>query len=184
MPSRRKAGFPQRFLDRPKQPRVLELRRRQVYRGAARHIVDHDGAVRRVGDGGDVAEHALRRRFVVVRPDDEEGVGPGVGGLLREADALRRVVRARPDHDRHAPGGVPDGDLDDPAAFLGRDGGVLARRAQNHERFDAVVVRAAVDLEVDQSTERGVIDAVIGGEGGDERGRGAAENGLFHGAKG
>ena len=105
------------------------------------------------------------RRFVVVRPDDQQAVGPGNGGFFREDDAFAGRIVARADDHRHAPVGVFEGDRDEAAAFVGPDRSVLAGGPEHHQTLDA-----DVDLAVDEAAEGSFVYGSISGEGGHQRG--------------
>ena len=77
-------------------------------------VVDHDGQVARVGEGGEVGDEAGLRRLVVVRRDGEHGVGAGLLRVAHRLDALGGVVAAGAGDDDAA---VADG-LDDGAEQL------------------------------------------------------------------
>ena len=85
------------LLDRD-DPRMLgepqERVRVDVRAGPARHVVDDDRQVALVGDGPVVGLEHPAVGPVVVRRDDERGVGPELGGAAGRADRGRRVVGA------------------------------------------------------------------------------------------
>ena len=112
---------------------------------------------------------------VVVRRDDEGGVGPEGGRAAGGLDRRTRVVGPGPGDDRGRVGPTAlrdglDGDLDAPVALGGRERGRLAGGADGDEAVDA-----GEDLPRGQRAIGGLVDGRRGGERGDERGERAAE---------
>ena len=71
----------------------------------------------------EVLEDAFLRRLVVVGHDRQRAVGADLQRIARQLDGLARGVPAGAGHDGHAPLRMLDGDADDFAVLVDRDGG-------------------------------------------------------------
>ena len=96
------------------------------------------------------------RRLVVIRGDDQDGVGAGPLGMAGERDRLGRVVRARPGNHRYAPARLVDADVDGALVLVVRQRRAFAGRADRNEP-----VRSGRDLPVDQGAIGGFVDRAI-----------------------
>ena len=124
-----------------------------VRAGAAGNVVKDDGQVAGLGDGGEVAVVAFLGRLVVIRPDHEGAVGPGLLGEARQADRLAGAVGAGAGHDLDAAARLLDHGGDDALVLL-----VVERRrfAGGADRGQAV--GALLDVPVDQPAQGREID--------------------------
>ena len=143
--------------------------------GPRRDVVDDDRQVALVGDRAEVRLEHPAVGPVVVRRDDERGVGPELGRATGRADRGGGVVGAGAGDDpdavaRGSLAGDLDGRGDQPLALVGGQGGGLAGRAARHEAVDA-----GQDLPADETAEGGLVEGAVGGERGDERGERAAQ---------
>jgi len=142
----------------------------QVEAGPARHVVENNGGIGRLRNRLDVGYEAGLGRFVVVRPHHEQPVGPGLDGRGREVDTLPGIIGPGPHDDRDAPVGGFDCQIDESAALLDGNGGILTGRAQHHEAR-----HTAINLSLNEIAEGVLVDLVPGGERSDQRGRSAAK---------
>src|SRR3546814_15431612 len=78
------------------------LFRSHVAAGAAGHVVQNDRNIDCFGDRLVVAIQTFLRRLVVVRRDEQRGIGAGILAELRQLDRLRRRVRSGAGDDRPA----------------------------------------------------------------------------------
>src|SRR5207237_9096388 len=120
------------------------------------------------GDRVEVPEQALGRGLVVVRSDDERGVGARLARPLYVLDGLARVVRAATGDHRDAAAPFLDAGADDAEMLVGGDGGAFAGGAAGNEPWGA-----ALDLAACQRAQRCLVDGPVA-ERGDQRDHGTA----------
>ena len=139
---------------------------------AGRDVIDDDGLRRGVGDGGVHLDKAVLRGLVVVRGHDEHGVAADLAGVLCQADGVGRVVGAGAGDDGDAACRALCAVAQDLAVLFVGQRGAFAGGACDDEG-----VHALIDLPVDETAERRIVDA-FSGQRGDEGGCNAAEDGI------
>ena len=160
-----------RVLGQPQERVGVDVRARP-----RRDVVDDDRQVALVGDRPEVRVEHPAVGPVVVRRDDQRGVGTELGRPAGRPDRGGGVVGAGPGDDPDAVARRPlgddlDGRGDEPLALVGGQGGGFAGRAARDEAVDA-----GQDLPADEPAEGGLVEVAVGGERGDEGGEGAAEH--------
>ena len=145
--------------------------------GAGGDVVQDHRLGAGVGDGVVHGHQAVLGGLVVVGGDHQDGIRPVGAGALGELHGVSRLVGAGAGDDGHPAVNLLAGEGDGPAVLGVAEGGALPGGAADHQGVDALV-----DLPVDELAELGIVDAV-GGEGGDQGGGNAAENGgvVLHG---
>ena len=143
---------------------------------AARDGIQDDRLRGGFGEQGEVTEETFLAGLVIIRGHEQEGVGAGFVGTLREVEGFGRGVGARAGHDRDAASGELDRLADDFDVLVVVEGGGLAGGADGDQAVDAVL-----DLEFDQLLQ------VIPGhrsieEGGDQSRMGSHESAGAEGA--
>ena len=125
--------------------------------GAAGDVVEHDGLIDGFGDGLEVLVLALLGGLVVVGRGGEDGVDAlDFGGFGGFADGLGGGVGGCTGDDGDASGGDLDGDLDDLAPFVVREGGSFSGGSAGNQEVDS-----GFDLPGYERAQRFVIDRSI-----------------------
>ena len=153
-----------------------QRRRLHVDRGAALDVVEEDRKRHRLGHRSEVAIEPLLRRLVVVRVDDQRPGGACPLGMAREVDRLGGGVGTRPGDHGKAPSGALHDDLDDPLVLVVAQRRRLAGRSTGNDAVGAVG-----DVELDELTQLGLVDATLA-ERGDQRDERPLERRLAHGS--
>ena len=108
--------------------------------GPAGDVVDYLWEVHRVRDGAEVGLHPLWFGDVVVRRDEEQAVGAGVGRSLCQVEGLAGVVRSRARDDGHVVVRERlDGRLDHLDVFVVRHRRALAGGADGDHPVDTAL---------------------------------------------
>ena len=100
--------------------------------------------------------HPLLGRLVIIRSDDQDGVGPGLFGVLGQLDRLLGGIRARACHHRNPALGLIDAPFDHLLVLVMRERRALAGGADRDQS-----VGALGDLPFDQVAERVLVDRVV-----------------------
>ena len=95
-------------------------------------------------------------RLVVIRSDDQRGIGTGFPCILRQPQGFFGIVRAGSGNDLYFSGGGFDGCADDPFVFVERERRRLAGRSGgNHGSC------SRLNLEFDLLLEGVIVDAAV-----------------------
>ena len=129
---------------------------RDVGNRAARHIVDDDRDVHRIGDRLEVGVEAILGWLVVIGHHHQRGIGTGFAGVKGEVEGLARRVGARAGNHRNPALDLVDADLDHALVFIGIQRRALAGGAHGHNAMGALR-----DLPVHEFPERGLVDLAI-----------------------
>ena len=143
--------------------------------GTAGDVVEKDGQLHPVGDVLIVLDQSGLAGLVVVGSHMEQGVGPGVLGVLGQVDGGGGIIAARAGDDLDPVIHLLDTELHGGDVLPDGHGGALAGGAT-----DADGVDAPGDLLVNELAEGVVVDGAALVEGSDDGGAGAGEDRLSH----
>ncbi len=104
-------------------------------------------------------------RLVVIRRDDENGIGTGLFGVLRQLDRFHRIVGAGTGNDRNAASRNLDANLDDTLVLVMRKGRRFTGRADRNQSFGTFF-----DLPVYKCAKGFLVERSFGIEWRDKRG--------------
>ena len=144
--------------------------------GATRNVIEHNGGLSCLCNGGEVRVHARLGRLVVVRGHDQQAVHTNFFCTVCQLKSVGGIVRTHTSNNLCASADSVFHDLEDALILVVGHGGVFTGGAANHQ---AVV--AVVDQVVRQVRHLLFVHGAIRGEGGYHSGQEATEDGFNKG---
>ena len=149
--------------------------RGNVQAGTGGHVVEDDRDPSRIGHGGEVRDQACLGGLVVIRGDQQQGIGTALGRLCSQCAAVVGVVGTGTRDDGHPVVDGIDGELNgSQLLFIGHGGALTGGSADDDG------IGAARDLVLDDAAQLVKIDAAILVHRGDDRYARAGKDRIFH----
>jgi len=122
--------------------------RQQIAAGAGGDVVENDGLVYLVRNGGEVGNKAILSGLVIVGGHHQQGIGPGLGGADGEVHGVLGIVGSGSGNDRNPARHPVNGKGNDLFPLLRGQGRAFAGGTHGHQGVDA-----AFQLEVNKPAQ-------------------------------